>query len=79
MAEELDLAAREAQRGDVQLQQLAVQLDPVAEHDMRPAAEKGERKLSDPLMGIPLVIRQIKHLANWRNSFRFQWKSCKAI
>jgi len=64
VAEELDLAAREAQRGDVQLQQLAVQLDPVAEHDMGPAAEKDERKLSIPLICILLVSRLREQLAN---------------
>ncbi len=36
MSEQLDLAAGEAQRGDIQLQQLTVQLDPVPEHNMRP-------------------------------------------
>jgi hypothetical protein len=46
VSEELDLAAREAQRGDVQLQQLTVQLDSVPEHDMRPWREQKKPGIS---------------------------------
>ncbi len=46
MSEQLDLAAGEAQRGDVQLQQLTVQLDPVPEHDMRPGKEQKKTGIS---------------------------------
>jgi len=46
VSEKLDLAAGEAQRGDVQLQQLTVQLDPVAEHDMRPGSEQKKPGIS---------------------------------
>ncbi len=45
MSEELDLAAGEAQRGDVQLQQLPVQLDPVPEHNMRPEENRKNLEL----------------------------------
>jgi len=46
VSEQLDLAPCEAQRGDVQLQQLPVQLDSVPEHDMRPGREQKKSGIS---------------------------------